>query len=268
LASKNSRRGRVRFTVALMKRLWALPTRRRTLTVLGLSVLALAGALAGGVQFFGASRSNAASHPCGRGIPAFKCDPSLGPPLTTGTNPALPQPAQFWPSPEQIQCGPAFFSPATQQQLSDSFGAIGCFRFSGRKEWIVLGDGTSLSGNVGAPGGQIVAVLRCSSANDACLDPDAQHDFGDFTVSHPPLAASFPGKLLATFGGRLLYISDANCGSFTFDVVSGRWYGRTTDAIDRLMRGGTPAAVAAPADTPGREAIGRVAPPTVAASCG
>lgn len=251
-----------------MMRHWALPTRRRTLGVLGIFVLALAGALAGGIHIFGAGSGHAASQPCGRGIPAFKCDPSLGPPLTTGTNPAIPQPAPFWPSPEQVSCGLAFFSPATQQQLSDSFGAISCFRFDGRREWIVIGDGTSASGNVGAAGGQMVAVLRCSGAAKACLDPDTQHDFADFTVSHPPLAASFPGKLLATFGGRLLYISDANCGLFTFDVVSGRWYGRTTDAIDGLMRGKAPAAVTAPADTPGREAIGRAAPPTVAASCG
>jgi hypothetical protein len=258
----------VRLAVALMKRLWALPTRRKTLSVLGLSVLALAGALAGGAQLFGAGSSSAASHPCGRGIPAFKCDPSLGPPLTTGTNPPVPQPAPFWPSPDQVQCGPAFFAPATQQQLTDSFGDISCFRFEGRGDWIVIGDGTSASGSVGAPGGQIVAVLRCKSANAACLDPSTRHDFADFTVSHPPLSASFPGKLLATFGGRLLYFSDANCGLFTFDVVSSRWFGRTTDIIDQLMHGHQPAAVATPANTLGREAIGRAAPPTVAASCG
>ena len=254
-----------------MKRLWALPTKRRVLTVVGLAVLALAGVLAGGAQIFGAGSGKAASPPlqdCGRGVPKEKCNASLGPPLTTGTNPALPQPPAFWPSPDQVQCGPSFFSPSTQQQLADSFGSISCFRFDGRREWIVIGDGTGPSGDVGAPGGQIVAVAWCSAADSACLDANAQHDFAAFTVSHPPLSASFPAKLEATFGGRLLYISDANCGLFTFNVVNGRWYGSAPDDVDGLMRGNARASVAAPAGTPGRQAIGRAAPPTVAASCG
>src|SRR5436853_188301 len=79
--------------------------------------------------------------------------------------------------------------------------------------------------DVGAPGGGIVAVARCNAADSACLDPNAKHDFASFTVSHPPLSASWPLRLQATFGGRLLYVSNANCGLFTFNVVNGRWYG-------------------------------------------
>src|SRR5207244_2197163 len=100
------------------------PTKRRVLTVLGLAVLALAGAVAGGAQFFGASSGEAASPPlqdCGRGVPKEKCNAILGPPMTTGTNPAIPPPAAFWPSPDQIQCGAGFFSASMQQQLADSF---------------------------------------------------------------------------------------------------------------------------------------------------
>src|SRR2546423_2330721 len=181
-----------------MKRLWALPTKRRVLTVLGVAVLALAGAVAGGVQFVGAGGGEGASPPWrdwGRGVPKEKCNAILGPPMTTGTNPAIPPPAAFWPSPAQIQCGAGFFSSSTQQQLADSFGSINCFRFDGRREWIVIGDGMARSGDVGAPGGQIVAVARCNPSDRACLNPDAQHDFAAFTVSHPPLSASFPAKL-------------------------------------------------------------------------
>jgi hypothetical protein len=261
----------VYLAVALMKRLWALLTSRRVRIGLVLTALALGGLIVGGVRLVGAGNGKAASPPlrdCGRGVPPEKCNASLGPPLTTGTNPAIPPPPAFWPSPDQIQCGPAFFSSSTQQQLTDSFGNLSCFRFNGRNEWIVVGDGLAASGDVGAPGGGIVAVARCNAADSACLDPNAKHDFASFTVSHPPLSASWPLRLQATFGGRLLYVSNANCGLFTFNVVSGRWYGHAPADVDGLMHGAARAAVAAPANTPGREAIGKPAPATVAASCG
>ena len=54
------------------------------------------------------------------------------------------------------------------------------------------------------------------------------------------------------------------------DVAPGGAFpsGANAVVVEGLMHGAARAAVAAPANTPGREAIGKPAPATVAASCG
>src|SRR5450759_1973727 len=86
-------------------------------------------------------------------------------------------------------------------------------------------------------GGSIVAVERCSGNEASCLDPNTDHDFASFTVSYPPDAASGRADLEATFGGRLLWISDAHCGLFTFDTETLKWYGHAFTDVTDLMTG-------------------------------
>jgi hypothetical protein len=205
---------------------------------------------------------------CGRGVPAEKCNPILGPPVTTQAPPAQPisTPGAFWPSPSRVPCGSSFFSSTTATTLSNQFGTIDCFRFSGEPTWILVGDGMSADGAGSAPGGAIVATDTCASGDGVCLDANSQHEFSSFSVSYPPLSTSYPARLEATFGGRILYISDANCGVFSFDVQASKWYGHTASDITAIMsQTSPPTSISAPEATPGSEAIRNHAPAATSA---
>jgi hypothetical protein len=166
-----------------------------------------------------------------------------------------------------INCGQTFFSSSTATALSDQFGTIDCFRFSGKSPWVLVGDGMSTDGSGAAPGGQIVARETCASDDNVCLDANSEHDFSRFTVSYPPLPSSYPARLEVTFGGRLLSISDANCGLFTFDIQTGEWHGHTPAVINAIKSGARPAAFATPIAASGNAAIHRHAPAATGA-CG
>ena len=93
------------------------------------------------------------------------------------------------------------------------------------------------------------------------MDPNTDHDFASFTVSYPPDAASGRADLEATFGGRLLWISDAHCGLFTFDTETLKWYGHAfTDVTDLMTGAQSPNAMRVPAEVSGSVAIGQPAP--------
>ena len=83
----------------------------------------------------------------------------------------------------------------------------------------------------------MIALESCDTALVNCMNPDSLHDFGSFTVSYPPLPSSYPTIMEGTFGSRLLYISDAYCGLYTFDTSTGKWYGNKPTDIDSLMSG-------------------------------
>ncbi len=205
-------------------------------------------------------------------MPLEKCNPSLAPAVTTTAPPQpITPPGPFWPSPAQVQCGATFFSTTTEQQLAGRFGSIECFRFENGNTWIIVGDGmsTTSQANAGTPGGAMVAVTTCAAGDSTCLDPNASHDFSAFTVSYPPQPDTWPLKLETTFGGRVLYLADANCGLFSFDTASQRWFGHAPSDINAILSGsGTPQAIAAPGRVAGADAPTQGPPPAVIASCG
>jgi hypothetical protein len=264
----------------LLRRSLHLFTRRErvnlTLAPLGVLLLFVTGYVVLTSTFASDHRSNvalvAAKTPledCGRGVPAEKCNPSLGPSMSTQEPPPQPikPPGPVWSSPSLVNCGPTFFSSSTATALSDQFGTIDCFRFSNKSTWVLIGDGMSTDGSRAAPGGQIVARDTCASGDDVCLDVNSEHDFSSFVVSYPPLPSSYPARLEATFGGRLLYISDANCGLFTYDIITGKWHGHNPAVIDAIKSGTHPAAITAPTAASGNAAIHSHAPAATAA-CG
>lgn len=208
--------------------------------------------------------------PCGRGVPAAKCNPALySPPASTGPTGTLPSrpTANLWPSPLTVPCGSTFFTSSTEQQLTAHYGLLQCFRFSGTHTWVVFGDGMSTTSTAAPPagttGGAIVAVDACNSSTGTCIDSAAPHDFSSFTVFYPPNPHPGRADLEATFGGRLLYISDGKCGLFTFDLATLRWYGHGQSDIDRLMSGtSAPPPVPAPPPISGPTALAQLAPPS------
>jgi hypothetical protein len=193
-----------------------------------------------------------ASTACGRGVPAFKCDP--GAPVAAPVNrPAVvAAPAPYWPSPDVIACGSSFFPKALVSRLSSRFGSLQCFRFAQTDRWIVFADGMQVAGDGPAPGGALVAVETCvGPQRSSCLDPTAVHDLGAFVVTRPPDPRAWPMRLQTSFGSRLLYVADGSCGVLTLDLSSLHWLGKATEAIDSAMTGGSPPPVAAPRAEPG-----------------
>jgi hypothetical protein len=204
-----------------------------------------------------------ADNPCWAGVPAFKCD-LTGPDAGPGNNPVdVSEPSPYYPSAALTDCGASFFDASTTLTLSNRFGATDCFRFGSLDQWIVLGDGGVDAG--AAPGGAMIAVESCGG-KAACLDPQAQHSFGDFTVFYPPDPSAWPMRLQTGLGDRLLYVGDGPCGVFTFDLQSLKWFGGSPAVIDGLMTGSPPAQVATPASMPGSIALTSPAPPS-AGSC-
>jgi hypothetical protein len=120
-----------------------------------------------------------------------------------------------------------------------------------------------MSGSTGlaSRGGSIVAVDACASGDAKCAGSSVAHDFADFTVSYPPNPGSGRADLQATFSGRYLWISDADCGLFTFDVVTTRWYGHdAADMTALISQTGSPAVVKTPPSVSGAAALKAAAP--------
>lgn len=205
---------------------------------------------------------------CVQGVPPAKCHPG-GPLAGPNNHPkTVPLPAPFWPSPAMVHCGATFLSESAQSQLSNRFGSISCFRFENHNQWVVIGDGMATFGDGSTPGGAMVAVATCTEAGEStCLDPNATHDFGDFTVSYPPDPTTWPVALQTTFGGRLLYVEDGSCGLFTFDLSDHQWYGRSPAVINSLLEGKGASTVATPPPQRGSTALIQ-RPPAPTGPCG
>ena len=148
-------------------------------------------------------------------------------------------PAVAGPAPNSagvINCGATFFTAAEAKQLASTFGLMSCFRITGQDQWILLGNGMSAAvSGVAAPGGAIVAVERCPSGDATCLNPVATRSFGSFVVTRPPDPQARPLELQTIVGTSVLLLSTAQCGLFSFDVSSFRWYGGTASAVHALL---------------------------------
>jgi len=168
-----------------------------------------------------------------------------------------------------IDCGAAFFTAADAKQLVSTFGLISCFRITGQDQWILLGNGMSAAtSGVAAPGGAIVAVERCPSADAACLNPDATRSFGSFVVTRPPDPQARPLELQTIVGNSVLLLSTAQCGLFSFDVSSLQWYGGTASAVHALLtHPGGDHPVAVTRTMTGAQALGARPPSGPAAGC-
>ncbi len=186
---------------------------------------------------------------CGTGVPASKCVPISGPtgaiaaPGTTTTPP--PPPADLAPTPSSaptIGCGTDFFSNSTWNQLEAHFGQLNCFQFQGSDQWIVFGDGMSVTSTAtppgSAPGGSVVAVMNCaSSPSSACMEADSPHSFSSFTVYYPPDPGSGRSDLAAFDGSGRLVISDGYCSVFVFDANTLTWYLGDAGDAEALAQG-------------------------------
>ncbi len=232
----------------------------------------MAAALAGLVL---ASRSSASTGPpvspctgqmssakCGAVQQAARTLPAQGPsPSAAGPAPGIPG---------VTSCGPAFFTPGEARQLTSAFGLISCFRLTGQDQWILLGSGTSGSapGLAGTPGGAMVAVERCQGGDATCLNPDATRSFGSFMVTRPPDPLGEPLELQAVAGASVLLLSNAQCGLFSFDVSSLRWYRGTSSAVHALLtRPGQQQPMAATPVMTGSQALGARPPAGPPAAC-
>ena len=170
-------------------------------------------------------------------------------------------------SPLAVLCKPGFFTKAQTQQLVQQFGFIECFRFTGKDQWVVIGNGYSQQSNLPSLGSTrsgaitaIVALEKCSSSDAACLDPSAVHNFADFTVHYAP-SPLFPGGLYATSFGNLLSIDDFGyCKPITFDMSNGNWYPASVseDLLETNPRSATSLAVPTPAS--GTQALAQRVP--------
>jgi hypothetical protein len=203
----------------------------------------------------GAAGAGAVLKSCGRGVPLEKCNESLN--SKPGYDNPAPPPEVQEAAAEVQQCGPSFFDAGTAEALTKHFGLIWCIRLDSAGPWITVGSGMSLTSAEfeAAPGGAFVGILRCEPSDTSCVDADAQHDFGTFEVSYPPLPMSGRTNLQSVDSNRFLMIANGFCGLFTFDVVTGRWYGGAQEARDAILSGRSPEEVATPAEVNGKEAM-------------
>jgi hypothetical protein len=200
---------------------------------------------------------------CGPGVPLVKCnaflyspDPNLTPPPHNAQGPTA-APA------ETATCGPNFFDTTQLEALTASFGSIACFHFVTSATWIVFGDGMSLTAEVemATPGGAMIAELNCAADDASCLDPNADHNFGQFSVSYPPHPSSGRSEIQWTEGGRYVLVYDGSCGQFTFDAQTDAWYSSQQDARDALASGLPQPSIDVPMSVSGAEALQHSAPP-------
>jgi hypothetical protein len=187
--------------------------------------------------------------------------PSPPRPPGSGTAPLAPKPV--------ISCGRTFFSASLWATLADRFGNVTCFRFPGQRQWVVVGNGVSVSAlsMAASAGGAIVAVENCSS--NRCLDPDALRGFAGFTVTRAPDPGSFPLELEASFASRFLLVYNAGCGPFTFDVRMLEWHGGLRADVNALLsHPSSAAAIPVTHLTNGSQALSQARPASDRAACG
>ena len=212
-------------------------------------------------------RAAAATGVCGPLIPANKCNPILS---TTTTRPLPPQteipplpPVPASPTtPSTTQCGRDFFTSVELDTLRARFGLLDCFQFAGSDQWIVFGDGMTVSSTSNppgaAPGGAMVAVLECSDSE--CLTANSTHSFTSFTVYYPPDPSSGRSDLGGFYGEGLLMVYNGNCSMFLFDVNTLTWYPASASDAQSLASGVLPPAVNVPSEVSGATALSQLAP--------
>lgn len=170
-------------------------------------------------------------------------------------------------SPLAVLCKPGFFTKAQAQLLVQQFGLIECFRFTGKDQWVVIGNGYPQTSNSPSPGSTssgaitaMVALETCASSDISCLDPSAVHNFADFTVHYAP-SPLFPGGLYATSYGNLLSIDDFGyCGPITFDMTNGQWYPKSVSGNLLETNPESIQSLKVPDTTSGAKALGQKEP--------
>lgn len=212
-------------------------SRRRTLPALlvGLSGVILAGCVATGSGQGATTVPQPTPSPtlvnCGVGVPLVKCNPSLYSPPAGLTPPPTPPGSPPQEAAQTVTCGTGFFDTTMWATLGTDFGSISCFRFAGGSQWVVIGDGLSLTSSRPAPStmGAMIAVEDCAANDSSCRGPNAIHDFAAFLVTYPPGSMSGRTMLVGLAAGRFLDIANS-CTALTFDLKSLSWY--RTDAGD------------------------------------
>lgn len=202
---------------------------------------------------------------CGVGVPPVKCNPSLySPPV--GITPApivLPSPEES--SAPMIICGGGFFDSATWATLGDDFGTIECFRYADGTRWVVFGNGLSLASSDPAPStkGAVIGVFACPTDDISCLDANAHHEFGDFTVTYPLGSMGGKASLIGTADERFLDIANS-CIALTLDLNTMNWYHTDAAVLAALHAGkSVPPLFHAPSIVSGSTALMSPPPPSV-----
>lgn len=250
---------------------------RRKIRLLALAILLVLGTagVVGILSLHGRPHpAGAVSGGCGVGVPANKCNPIVSPttapapPGSTIPQTAIPPPpstgvASLPATPPITQCGAGFFTSAELQRLSAHFGMENCFKFDGSNQWIIFGNGESVTSPgtppPAAPGGSMVAVLECSTSDAGCLSATSAHLFSSFTVYYPPN----PGRsvLLGSYGEGILQIANGGCSVFLFDVNTLTWYRGTASEAQSLAKGDPlSGAVTVPPPATGAAAQAQAAP--------
>jgi hypothetical protein len=210
-------------------------------------------------------RAAATGSECSPLIPANKCNPTV-PPGTTVPGTTVPPPAPGTGSAATkltTTCGPTFFTSTERSTLTTRFGLLTCFRFDQSDQWVVFGDGMTVtkgSPDTAAPGGAMVAVLKCSTSDSACSNTDVTHSFTSFQVSYPPDPSSGRSNLGAVEADGVLLIENGHCSMFDFDLNTLNWYPGTASDTQSIAVGNIPAAISVPPQTTGATAVSEPAP--------
>lgn len=240
-------------------------------TRLLVAALALALVVGGCIAAFSLHRSlpraDATGSECSPLIPANKCNPTTGSSGTTvpATTPPPPPASGTGSATTKLTtiCGPTFFTSTERRTLTSRFGLLTCFRFDQSDQWVVFGDGMTVtkgSPDTAAPGGAMVAVLKCSASDSACSDTNVPHSFTSFQVSYPPDPSSGRSDLGAVEADGVLLIQNGYCSMFDFDLNTLTWYPGTASDTQSIAAGHTPPAVSVPPQASGATAVSQPAP--------
>ena len=242
--------------------------------------------VAGAGRLTGSPVTTIPSSACPKGMPFQKCLAAITPlPKNSATSGTTLVPPSFanapkmpsgWASPVMVQCGPGFFDSATVVSQGNQFGLLTCFRFSGSPQWVLIGDGMSLTSSSTPPaasrGGSIIAILTCVANDTACLDPNTIHQFSSFTAYFPPVPQNGRMELQGTIGTEIITVSVGYCGQFSFVLHTGAWYNSrqlTTGDITALINKSSIglAAASTPLPETGSAALGSNAPTAIPGQC-
>jgi len=210
---------------------------------------------------------------CTKGMPAKKCQEvrnaaNHGLSVRTGqqSSPTVPSSTSA-PASSTVDCGVTFFSPAEAAELNARFGGYSCEQAANGSGWVIVANGMSETAPTfsSTPGGSMVAIENCTASDSTCLDPNATHTFGDFTVYYPPDPSGFPLKIWTEVGSNLLALDNPPCGMYLFNMSTGDWYPGTDEVEAELLAGQSPSSSPAPEPVPGSVAISAASPP--AATC-
>ncbi|MGO9197043.1 MAG: hypothetical protein ACLQK4_07915 [Acidimicrobiales bacterium] len=174
-----------------------------------------------------------------------------------------------------VNCGRAFFSAADLAALKTQFGRWSCQGFKSISElvWVVIGSGGFAMYEDGAehvtsyPGGSMAAVLTCPLTDAACVAPDEDHAFADFSVYPSPDSTTFVEESTPGMGAPLLALQNGSCSQDVFDPVSRAWYSSRGMALltNPYSPGGT--LLPSPPEESGAIALTSPAPTPTDTSC-